>query len=325
MSSARSRPVSDSFTTVPMRSERRTARDDDTRRRRRSEPVSAEERSLPPRNHRHSQSIYRHSPRHRDSDATLAERSTRVDVPLRSALKSPGTFKPTMPPRSYGHAMADRPPRTTYRPDQAYDFYSSGQNSSPSPHSQALDNFYLPAFHHFYPPQPEESLSSRVKKFFDKITTEPELSSPPPTRPVSRTNSYDASGSGACQSGQPGFGKVDTTAPRNEYDHDMFIRAMHMNGDDDLRDSLAEDADVQLYPQPTQGKHHELPVFHGRHHYLSDRERQYHTSSGDYGKVAPHKNTQSTYKQRRKEPKHEIIYNRDSMFACRYGTSKTCS
>ena len=120
-----------------------------------------------------------------------------------------------------------------------------------------------------------------------------------------------------------GFGKVDTTAQRNEYAHDMFIRAMQLNGDDDLHDSLAEDADIQLYPQPTQGEHHELPVFHGRHHYLSDRER--HTSSGDYGKVAPQNNTQSTYKQRRMKPKHEIIYHRDSKFGCRYLTSKTCS
>ena len=82
----------------------------------------------------------------------------------------------------------------------------------------------------------------------------------------------------------------------------MFIRAMHMNGDDDLRGSLAEDAEIQLYFQSTQSKH------------------QSHTSSGNHGKV-PHPEkpltttSSTTYKQRRKKPKHTMIYNLDSKLA----------
>ena len=242
MSSARPRPVSDSFTAIPVRGERRTARDDDNRRRRRSEPIPAsharnmaagrpsvshssptsrsrfepiaETHCRTPRNHRHSQSIHSHSPRHRDSGERFTERPPRAEVPLRSILKPSSVSKPTMPPKSYGSAMVDRPPSSTYRNDQTYNYYSPGQRSSPPrdphrlsqqdyihanlphipihlpSHSQTHENIYLPAFYHFYPPQPKESLTTRIKNFFIKISTEPELLSPPPTRPVSRTSSY---------------------------------------------------------------------------------------------------------------------------------------
>ena len=209
--------------------------------------------------------------RNRDSDATL--------------MPEPDgkTSDPAVPPQTY--RGNDR---------YGYDAVQSPRSSQIPPNAH---QYYLPYYNN-QGKRPKKSLVQRASEFFHNLAEDQEISSLPPSRetserryPISagdneRTDNFD---------GKPDFGQPQTSTK-----DDIFLQAMEINGDIEVRDALAVDADVQLYPQPQPDKLTEIPQF-------------FHKE-----KDVQNNNRVTSYRQRRKKPKHSIVYNRDCTFVPRH-------
>lgn len=146
---------------------------------------------------------------------------------------------------------------------------------------------FLPTYNR--PPSPPEEdipeetgLLGKVKAFWKRITTEPPLPSPPPSEAsTSRCSSFDGER-------PPGFTK-DDLVKLAEYDHDLFLRAMQLSRKEDDFSNGPVDAETQGFGVPNPS--HEF-VF------------------ANPGKL----DKKLSYKERREQMKHRIIYNKDSAF-----------
>lgn len=250
-----------------------------------------------------------------DSEVTLTEHV--YDGHGDRKGKGTSAFEPAMPPRTYdsegrsprvaGRADYDRDYRDRHSMDDAQTHEYIRSQMPYMPHRHAPEHSYLP-YHLNFSKKQKKSLGMRIKTFFQKLTSDPPIPSPAPSRVHSRQNSTVGLKS------RPAFGQGLHETKRGEQENDMFIRAMDINGERDPQRADALDADVQMYPQPTGGKPHEIPL-HGNHHQdQEDEKRQSGRNDNAMSAVSsnPGQLTGISYRDRRKKPKHRIVYNRDS-------------
>ena len=153
--------------------------------------------------------------------------------------------------------------------------------------------------------QENEGLGHRLKAFFERITAEPELVSPPPSKPVSRSGSFSGVGAserGGGEYGEGGRGRerawtvtgggnvhVNVKGPlrsqdgrgkevrQDSWDHPdpygnaMFLRTIEMNGETERAQQVAkEEAEVDLGDGEADGVRHEE---------LGGRTHQHHVTN----------------------------------------------
>lgn len=249
---------------------------------------------------------------YRDSDSTLAEQRVGLGVGEKRETRD-FAHGPAMPPTMYnGEGRLERD-AMTYEPGPRYpQLY--GQ-APPNPH-QNLDQYNLPYYRNEGMGPPKKSLAARAADFFKHISEDQDLLSLPPSRTPSEREGLDPQSEKKTQTarrgGRPAFGHAIQSRRANPTDNDMFLEAMRVNGDLEIRDSLAVDADVQLYPQPEPDKLTQIPYF------LQNRLRHRGQGEGDLpqqkpdGKAKPEAGrTPYSYRERRKKPKHRIVHNCD--------------
>lgn len=217
---------------------------------------------------------------------------------------------PVVPPRAYEAPVAQNRAvfdnQYLYAPMNPRD--SQQAQRSPLPQyvnhadvtepSTDVDPTFLPTYSQFdsiamQQPPKKKKVSARLKEFWIKISEELPLPSPPPSPDVTRRDSFLVNGTGG-NGGQ--FALGGNSDEKGEYGRDMLVRAIQLNGETDVRNSLATDADVQLYGEPA--KPIKMPFF------LKN------TKNGKAGNADGEKRT--SYNERRKKVKHRIIFNQDS-------------
>ncbi|THH04384.1 hypothetical protein EW145_g5560 [Phellinidium pouzarii] len=269
-----SRVASDPFTAIPTR----FARQNDSRTRRASDAATTSPRA------NKSLKYIRDIAMKTDDDSDGYGSDLGPAVPPRaydSDFRSPTAQSRAMYSDQFNDSLSDPKPLPSRRGRVRRPQDPRSDSSLPP---SLTGSYKLPTYHQFATPPdplPKQPFSARLRDFFVKITAEPPLPSPPPSEPVSRRNSV---------SGQ--------TGSNDEYDQDLLVRSIRMNGDNNAQDSLAVDADVQLYGDPKQG-HHEVPFF--LQHIRSKKDDHGNEKSGN-----------KSYKERRKKRKHCIVYNRDT-------------
>ncbi|EJD01769.1 DUF1212-domain-containing protein [Fomitiporia mediterranea MF3/22] len=303
-SEGRPRAASDTYTTIPTRS----IRQNNTSLRRASDATNTT-RPLRIAKQQRASSVHPdpaspHYHRNSNNNAPNFDRAASWQQAL-DALNGKRDSRPATPERVYDSPAVQH--RTTLS-DPHYSSPASVRDSQqylkpppqliyPNTHpSSPAQTYYLPTYNQFgrmqVPQQePQKSFPTRAFEFFKSIAKEPPLLSPPPSPPVSRRTSFV--GGTRTQNDEK---SSQYRQSESEYSHDVFVRAMDINGESDARNTLVTDADVQLYSEPPQGA--QKPFFL--------RNLKQGAMGEAYGE------THLSYRERRKKRKHQIVHNRDT-------------
>lgn len=192
---------------------------------------------------------------------------------------------------------------------------------------------------------------SRLKGLFSYLTTEPELHSPPISRAPSPSNSPTRFQERDSEKQYEEFEKdnFSKSVGRNDATNDMFLRAMEINRGDETSGQDPDgrlhefDENAQLFPMT--GKedgrrkeiHFHLPQVPERLHHLPfdphvhrDGEGGLRIGTAEETKTPSHPRNLTeaqkiSYRERRKKPRHRIVYNRDSKCNSYIGHSQICN
>lgn len=249
---------------------------------------------------------------YRDSDSTLSGQHAGLGIGEKRETRD-FALGPTMPPTMYNGEGKLECEAVAYEPDP---HYPQRYSQAPPNIHQNMDQYNLPYFRNEGTRPPKKSLTARAADFFKHIAEDQDLPSLPPSRMPSEREGLVPQPEKKTQptgrGGRPAFGHAIQSRPANPADNDMFLEAMRVNGDLEVRDSLAVDADVQLYPQPEPDKLTQIPYF------LQNRLRHRGQGEGDLPQQKPDEKampgagrTPFSYRERRKKPKHRIVHNCD--------------
>lgn len=212
------------------------------------------------------------------------------------ALNGGRDTQPPAPARTYDsptlHAQPGFNDGYPSLPRSSRDWYQQPDEKNPT-----ATDIYLPGFEHYgyrrpHPQEPgSKPFSSRILDFFARFTQEPPL---PVTPRPSRRGSF----TGYATENEEAQAISNFDKPKSDYENDMLIRAMELNGDVGERDLLEADADNQTRDE--KARRSETPSFK--------------QSQVGRNNVQDEKQKHLSYKERRKRGKHRIVYNPDSTF-----------
>ncbi|KAL5487451.1 PRM10_3 [Sanghuangporus weigelae] len=281
----RPRSSSDTYTTLPAR----VARQDRARLRRASDATPFTRGVAPPRFSQPGRAGSSDNRPQRHNAAKADHVGNRQ--PALDSLIDRRNPEPAIPPSI--HESSTSRNRATF-----VNAYTSSrqslQDTISNPTFSPVHDSYLPTYNHFgfdqQPPRDPQQLPvpTRFHGFFSRLAQEPPLPSLPSTPDDNSKNSFEG-----LPSERDGVRTSDE--PDNEFDRDIFVRAMELDETMDGRSSLAVDVDIQPYAE--QERDPEKSLFPKQ------------TQSEGEGSQGRH----LSYKERRKRGKHRIMYNKDSV------------
>lgn len=311
----------------------------------RSRGIGLQLDAIPEDDHRDAQGRNEESRRSWRDSQTIRARDSALESLNGLKLSGYGEKVPESPVASYGSPVVrQRNPFSddyTYSPEPGRDFGSPRSRpitrTTPAPHAIAPDQFYLPIQQYQEerpasrrPKDAPEGTVSRLRSIFASMTKEPELPSPPISRAPSRACSPSRRKDDDDEEKSHDIDMIeDASKPRGRpQSEDMFLRAVDISradakyGEDPTSRLHELDENGQLYSmtENDRGRRVEIPLpkFPDHLHHLPFDPHVHRDGDGGL-RVGPQnppsklgETKKLSYHERRKKPKHRIIYNRDS-------------